>query len=215
MFFGSNLCGQTVILDPLLTCHTPEWLWLSTAIRAVDHAVEGILNPDSNPMIVGQALHALSLFFQNLRRTKKVPEDLAARLACQQAVWLSTAGLGRVSMGASHGIGYILGTVGGVPHGHTSCVMLPTILTWNAPATKEKQVMMARAMGQPGVSPATQLSQLLGDLDLPQSLQDVGIEKGQLGEIAKLAAQHPVVRANPRPITSVAETTEILDLAWS
>jgi alcohol dehydrogenase class IV len=29
-----------VVLDPAITLHTPEWLWLSTGIRAVDHAIE-------------------------------------------------------------------------------------------------------------------------------------------------------------------------------
>src|SRR5215468_11059630 len=31
---------RTVILDPDASTHTPEWLFLSTGIRAVDHAVE-------------------------------------------------------------------------------------------------------------------------------------------------------------------------------
>jgi maleylacetate reductase len=30
---------RAVILDPAVTLHTPEWLWLSTGIRAVDHCV--------------------------------------------------------------------------------------------------------------------------------------------------------------------------------
>ena len=43
---------QAVILDPAVTIHTPEWLFLSTGIRAVDHAVEDIcsINPTPFPM---------------------------------------------------------------------------------------------------------------------------------------------------------------------
>src|ERR1700677_252688 len=38
--FGSALMmPSAVILDPAVTVHTPEWLFLSTGIRAVDHAV--------------------------------------------------------------------------------------------------------------------------------------------------------------------------------
>src|SRR5215831_3372483 len=33
---------RAVILDPAITMHTPEWLFLSTGIRAVDHCVEGL-----------------------------------------------------------------------------------------------------------------------------------------------------------------------------
>ena len=213
-FIAPNLCPETVILDPALTVHTPEWLWLSTAVRSIDHAVEGILNARGNPMIMAQALHALSMFFQELVKSKNDPSDLAARLACQQAVWLSTAGLGRVSMGASHGIGYILGTVGGVPHGHTSCVMLPAVLAWSEPLTEVAQRKIARAMGDGHLSPGPQLRALLRTLDLPQRLPDVGIREDQLGEIAQRALRHPVVLANARPIKTEADVREILALAW-
>ena len=41
--FGHPLMmPKNVILDPRATLHTPEWLLLSTGIRAVDHAVEDI-----------------------------------------------------------------------------------------------------------------------------------------------------------------------------
>jgi alcohol dehydrogenase class IV len=213
-FIAPNLCPETVILDPALTVHTPEWLWLSTAVRSIDHAVEGVLNARGNPMIEAQALHALSMFFRELAKSKSDPGDLAARLACQQAVWLSTAGLGRVSMGASHGIGYILGTVGGVPHGYTSCVMLPAVLEWSESATKEAQGKIARAMGHDRHSPAMQLRSLLRQLELPQRLPDVGIREDQLDEIAQRALRHPVVLANARPIKTDADVREILALAW-
>jgi alcohol dehydrogenase class IV len=213
-FIAPNLCPEIVILDPALTVHTPGWLWLSTAVRSIDHAVEGMLNARGNPMIEAQALHALSMFFRELPKSKANPKDLAARLACQQAVWLSTAGLGRVSMGASHGIGYILGTVGGVPHGHTSCVMLPAVLAWSEPFTEVAQRKIARAMGDPHLSPSPQLRSLLRALDLPQRLPDVGIREDQLGEIAQRALRHPVVLANARPIKTEADLREILDLAW-
>jgi len=41
-------------------------------------------------------------------------------------------------MGASHGIGYVLGAVFGIPHGHTSCIMLPAVMSWNKPANAER-----------------------------------------------------------------------------
>src|SRR5437660_5281861 len=40
---------RVVILDPAITVHTPEWLWLSTGIRAVDHCVEGICSGERHP----------------------------------------------------------------------------------------------------------------------------------------------------------------------
>ena len=55
----------------------------------------------------------------------------------------------------------------------------------------------------------------MATLDLPQNLQDVGITRDQLPQIASLASQHPVVQRNPRTISGVDDVLEILELAWS
>src|SRR6476620_7482126 len=121
-----EIMPRIVVLDPAVTVHTPEWLWLSTGIRALDHCVEGICSGEANPYADAQALHGLSLLARGLPRVKADPGDLAARLDCQIGSWLSMAPLASgVPMGASHGIGYVLGAVFDVPHGHTSCIMLP------------------------------------------------------------------------------------------
>jgi maleylacetate reductase len=71
---------RAVVLDPAVTVHTPEWLWLSTGIRAVDHCVEGICSGEANPYGDAQALHGLSLLAYGRPRVKADPGDLAARL---------------------------------------------------------------------------------------------------------------------------------------
>ena len=55
-----------------------------------------------------------------------------------------------VPMGASHGIGYVLGAVFDIPHGHTSCIMLPSVMRWNKSANADRQALVAAAMGHPG-----------------------------------------------------------------
>jgi len=104
-FIGPDVGARAVILDPAVTLHTPEWLWLSTGVRGVDHAVETLCAIDAQPFCDGHALHALRLFAQALPR----PDDLDARLLCQQASWLAASSIARVNYGASHGIGHVLG----------------------------------------------------------------------------------------------------------
>ena len=213
MYFGPDLCARSIILDPQISLHTPLWLWLSTAIRSVDHAVESYCSTAPNPLVEAGALRALTLFDRSLRRTKADEGDLDARLESQTAVWLTACGLGRVPMGASHGIGYVLGTVGGVPHGYTSCVMLPAVMRWNEPVTAERQRDIAAALGRPDDSAAHAVASLIADLGLPRTLGEVGIREDQLPEIAERALVNPVVRANPRPIRTVDDVMEILRLA--
>ena len=144
------LMPRAVILDPWLGAHTPEWLWLSTGIRAVDHCVEGICSREAHPYGDAQALKGLSMLAQALPRVKADAKNLDARMDCQIGTWLSTGPLASgVPMGASHGIGYVLGAEFGVPHGYTSCVMLPSVMRWNKPANAERQALVAAAMGHP------------------------------------------------------------------
>ncbi len=211
---GLDLCPQSIIYDPALSLHTPEWLWLSTAIRSLDHAVEGFCSSDSHPFLDGHFLHAMRLFAQSLPEIKADPENLLARNLSQQAVWLACCGLGTVSHGASHGIGYILGSLCSVPHGHTSCVMLPAVLKWNEETELANQKGIATALGQDGDSASTAVKKLVSKLDLPTSLADVGVSREQLPEIAARAIRHPVVQRNPRELKNAEQILEILELAW-
>src|SRR5262249_16000794 len=88
-YLGPDLCGRVIILDPATTEQTREWLWFSTAIRAVDHAVEGYCSPATNPLVRATCLRALSLFAESLPLSKAEPKNLDARLASQMAVWLA------------------------------------------------------------------------------------------------------------------------------
>src|SRR6185436_3078875 len=79
---------RTVILDPAVTVHTPEWLWLSTGIRAVDHAVEDLCSINPKPLSDGTSFHALRLLGRGLRAVKADPANLEARLDCQLGAWM-------------------------------------------------------------------------------------------------------------------------------
>jgi maleylacetate reductase len=58
LFRHPRMMPAAVVLDPTVTVHTPEWLWLSTGIRAVDHCVEGICSGEANPYADAQACTA-------------------------------------------------------------------------------------------------------------------------------------------------------------
>ena len=214
LFRHPRIIPSAVVLDPAVTVHTPEWLWLSTGIRAVDHCVEGICSGEANPYADAQALHGLALLCRGLPRVKADPGDLAARLDCQIGSWLSMGPLASgVPMGASHGIGYVLGAVFDIPHGHTSCIMLPAVMRWNKSVNGERQALVAAAMGHPGEDPGDVLDAFIAGLGMPRSLGAVKIGSENFARLAEQAMDTPWVPRNPRPISSPAQIREILELA--
>jgi maleylacetate reductase len=214
LFRHPDIVPKAVVLDPVVTRHTPMWLWLSTGIRAVDHCVEGICSKEASPYGDASALHGLAMLARGLPRVKADPNDMDARLDCQIGAWLSMAPLvAGVPMGASHGIGYVLGAVFNIPHGHTSCIMLPSVMRWNRSANAERQALVAAAMGKPGKDAADVLDDFIRGLGMPRSLAEVKVGPEHFERIAKQAMGTPWVPRNPRPIPGPAEVREILELA--
>lgn len=205
----------SVILDPAVARFTPEWLFLSTGIRAVDHAVEDVLSINSQPLSDGASLHALRLLAPGLRAVKADAGNDAARLDCQVAAWLSVIGSQNgVTKGASHGIGHVLGGAAGVPHGYTSCVMLPHVLRFNAPATAARQAWVAQALERPDMAAADAVAELIADLGLPTRLRDVGVRDDQLDTIAEGSMHDRWVHTNPRKLEGAGAVRALLDAAW-
>ncbi|MFU1478622.1 iron-containing alcohol dehydrogenase [Roseovarius sp. C7] len=210
----ASLMPHTVILDAEVARHTPEWLFLSTGVRAIDHCVEGICSQEANPFGDAQALHGLRLLAAGLRRVKADAADLQARQDCLLGAWLSMGPLtSGVPMGASHGIGYVLGAKFGVPHGHTSCLMLPAVMEWNASVNAGRQALVAEALGNAEAPVKDLLHDLIQGLGQPRGLLANGISRDAFPEIAEAALHTPWVPRNPRPINGAEDVLQILELA--
>jgi maleylacetate reductase len=203
MLRHERVVPRVAILDPAITVHTPEWLFLSTGIRAVDHCVEGLCSREAHPYADAQALKGLSMLAQALPRVKADASDLDARMDCQIGTWLSMGALSMgVPMGASHGIGYVLGAV-----------MLPSVMRWNQPDNAERQALVSQAMGQPGKNAADVLDGFIRSLGMPRSLHEVRIGPEHFDRIAEQAMGTPWIPRNPRRIDGPAQVREILQLA--
>ena len=206
---------QTVVLDPAATLTTPLELLLSTGMKAVDHAVERLCAPQTNPYSDATGAQALRLLTGALPAIKAAPGELRPRLEGQLGMWLSITGAASgVGVGASHAIGHTLGGSYGVPHGITSCVTLPAVLRWNAAVNAERQRKVSDVMGQPDREPARLVAELVARLGLPGRLRDVGIRREDFRAISEHTMHDPPIRSNPRPIERAEDIEAILELAW-
>lgn len=208
------LAPQVVVLDPAITVHTPLWLWLSTGVRALDHALETLGSLQSNPFCDGIAESALRLLHSGLAGVARAPSDLDARLQCQFGLWLSMLpGAAGVPMGVSHAIGHVLGGLLEVPHGYTSCVIAPAALQFNESHNGTKQQRIAAALGRPGEPAAAVVRDFIRELGLPGQLGAVGVPAERFEAIAEKCMDEPWVYANPRPIAGPQAIVEILKAA--
>ena len=209
-----DMAPIAIILDPAITRHTPEWIWLSTGVRSVDHAVETLASDKSNDFADGLADSALRLLAEGLPRVKADPGDLDARLKCQIGAWQSMISIiGGVPMGASHAIGHILGGTCDVPHGYCSCVMSPFVLAWNAEHDDSRQARISDCLGRPGEPASVALDGFIRRLGMPRTLGEVGVGEDKLQLIAEYTLKDIWGRTNPRPVKTADDVMQILRLA--
>ncbi|MGR3781455.1 MAG: iron-containing alcohol dehydrogenase [Albimonas sp.] len=209
------LIPRVAILDPAATDATPLDLLVSTGMRAMDHACEAFCSPTANPMTDLYALGAAHRLSRALPAIRERPDDLLARQDAQFGMWQAILALmGGAGSGASHGIGYALGAGFGVPHGVTSCVMLPAVMRWNAAVNGERQRSLAAALGDAGRPAGDLLAELVQALGVPGSLRAAGLTEADLPTLAEKAMGYGPVRRNPRKIEGPEQVREILALAF-
>ena len=206
---------KAVILDPAATLETPIDLLLSTGMRAVDHAVEGWCSVRAAPIADACNRESMRLLADSLARIRRDAGDLEARSLAQHGMWLSRiATMAGIPYGASHGIGYLLGGGRGVPHGITSCVTLPAVLTWNASVKAPRQAQVSESFGGVGEPAGEVLRRFVASLGQPVRLRDVGIAHDELPAIAAAWDGTGPIATNPRPVRGKDDLLEILEIAY-
>lgn len=204
----------SIVLDPALTVHTPGWLWTSTGVRSVDHALETLGSLQSNYFSDGMAESALNLLVNGLPAVQADPADLDARLRCQVGAWQSMIPvIGGVPMGASHAIGHILGGTCDVPHGYCSCVMAPAVLAFNHEVNAHRQERISHCFGHPDRPASELVDEFITGLGMPRSLSAVGVGEDQLDHVAEYTMLDFWARTNPRQISEPADIRRILEMA--
>src|SRR6266481_6538389 len=203
-----ELRPAAVFYDAELAVKTPLDLWLSTGIRAVDHAVETLLAPGEHPLPDAAALDGLRLLAMGLRQVKAEPANRAARTDCQLGAWLSYLLPGPASKGLSHTLGKRIGSRHGIPHGITSCLLLPHAMKFYLTRRPEPLQRIAAVLGAspatPEAAPAAVFT-LVAELGLPQHIAAFGLRPQDLEE-----AVGPVASAEyPRE-----GLLEIMKAAW-
>jgi alcohol dehydrogenase class IV len=217
-----RLTPRVVILDPRAVFGTPDRLWASTGMRAMDHAVETYLSRTPSPPTDAAAAAAAEALLTHLRASIERPADPEPRLHCLIAGWLSMSGFHNAFLGLSHAIGHQLGARWGVPHGETSCVTLPTVTRLLASKLPARAGSLARRAGLAAPSAGDQaaaaslidaIEALVAALPVPRQIREVGVPEDALEPLATTVVEHTTARYAPFDL-SVAEVMGVLRAAY-
>jgi len=192
--YDPRVLPRTVINDPVLTLSTPDWLWVSTGMRALDHAIEGASAIRHQPISDALATKAIALFVNHMKPSIETSgdEQLAHRGYCQTAAWFSIFGAMNTRFGLSHLLGHQIGPRWNVPHGITSCITLPHAMRFMAGIAPERFAPVAEGFAIPfdptdpttaALACAERTAEFIAQFDVPRTLKAAGIPRGEIQDV--------------------------------
>ncbi|KAF2767452.1 Dehydroquinate synthase-like protein [Teratosphaeria nubilosa] len=215
-----------IVMDPELASTAPETLWLSSGVRCVDHCIEIACNKDCKPEDQAVALAGLSKMLKGLLQYKQgIGEDRQkfvrgiseAQKGSREAIQALI--VSNNTLGPSHAIGHQLGSVAGVMHGMTSCILLAPTMRYSAetwPRTREVQAKILKVfnetLGWQESNAADALTKFVEQLGLPTRLSEVGVtDQPQIEKVAEKALTDIWGGGKPQ-ITEKEEVMKILNM---
>ncbi|KAI9648867.1 hypothetical protein NHQ30_003508 [Ciborinia camelliae] len=142
---------SAIFYDPQYARYTPKTLWLSSGMRAMDHAVECLYHPTSAEVpwkVLSQ--WAFGELFECLPKAREShPHDEIIMTRLMLAAYASSGLKGenlKGGMGLSHSLGHALGSPYQIPHGITSCMTLGKVVHMKAYESPENAKQIARLL---------------------------------------------------------------------
>lgn len=207
---SNHLLCDVAYLDPNLTATVPPRITAETGMDALTHCIEVYTNKFAHPCVDMYALKGISLIAQNLERAVKDGKNMEAREAMLLGSMYGGLGLGPVNTAAVHALAYPVGGMFHKSHGLSNSILLPTVMRFNMQGNEKRYADVAIACGCQrgetdaetalrGVEFICQLSKACG---IPQTLEEIGIPKTAVPQMAKAAMlQQRLLKNNPRTIT--------------
>lgn len=207
-----RILPTTVIYDVDLTMGMPPMLTATSGLNAVAHAVEALYDQACSPIIRIIALEAIKSLAEFLPEIIQGHDSQRAREQAQYGAWLCGVCLGSSKMALHHKLCHTLGGSFGLPHAETHSILLPHVVSYNAPAIPGQLKELAAILPGSNGDAIQGLNLLRGKLQVPRALKDFGMKDQDIEKAAEiaLANEYP----NPRKLEK-EPLQELLRRAWA
>ena len=199
LIFHPDIVPAIVILDPVVTVGLPPLLTAATGMDALSHSLEAWCSPAYHPMAEGIASEGIRLVREYLPTAVADGTNLEART---QMLVASTSGATAFQrgLGAMHALSHPLGALYNAHHGTLNAVLMPYVLVENRKVIEERITHLARSIGiaNPGFTSFLDwVLELRETLNIPSTLEALGIDDSRAEKIGTMAEVDPSSRTNP------------------
>lgn len=221
--YSDFLTPRVALVDPRLTMNLPPLLTAVSGLDALGHALECTASNKSNAIgdaVAREALLAGCPYI--VRAIENGAQDTTARYQMARCALLAGLLLSPINTGAAHALGYgieklsqQIGTP--VPHGTAVALVLPGVITHNAPAVADKYYFAAGVAGidlaeksreSAIASLATWIDDLRRRYTPYPNLQTAGLKSENIPEMVHIALQiRRLLDPNPIPLNEAQAST--------
>jgi alcohol dehydrogenase class IV len=212
-----DLVPDWALLDAGFPATMSRELTATTGADAIAHALEAFVSPWANPFSDALARDALERLARDLPVACRHGDDLDLRLSVHFAAAHAGMAASNAQAGLAHAIAHAVGAVVPLPHGRLVAAVLPGVVEFNFPATRDRLGQLGGSLGVGAAHGRTTLADKLRELwaamGLPRTLAEAGVPADVLTEqrdrIVAETLAGPGAVANPR-VASVEEIRELL-----
>jgi maleylacetate reductase len=189
---------KAVVYDASLMLSLPVDLSVASGLNAVAHCIDSLWAPRADPINAALATEGLRALYAGLPAVSTDPTGLSGREETLLGAYLAAAAFASAGSGLHHKICHVLGGMFDLPHAQTHAIVLPHVLTFNAPNAPTADARVARAFDDPNASGG--LRSLLKILGAPTALRDFGMPESGIATAAS-AVLDAAPADNPTVVT--------------
>ena len=202
VIFHPEMLPKRVICDPNLSLKLPQKLTAGTGMDAFAHCLEAYCSPGYHPMADGIALIGMKLVKDSLLEAYENGENIEARTNMLSAALMGATAFQK-GLGAIHALSHPIGAIYNTHHGTTNAVVMNKVLNFNKDYIHDKIQKLSIYLDiENGFNGFTAfVRDLCNNLNIPDSLKDIGVLENQLDLIASMAIVDPTASGNPKELT--------------
>lgn len=199
IIFHPNLLPTAVLADPKLTLPLPATLTAATGMDALSHCLEAYCTPSFHPSAEGIALEGMRQIKNNLIQAYQNGHNIEARSSMLAASQMGAIAFQK-GLGGMHALAHAIGALYDYHHGLLNAILMPYVLEFNYPVLIEKLSRLESFLGlnnNEGKSILTWVQDLRKQLDIPNTLSELGMTHNYHPNLIPLALSDPACSGNP------------------
>ena len=206
---SNYLLPAYAILDPELITGVPASTAAACGVDAMVHALEAYISLAASPFSDIFARKALELIGKYIRSYVADRKNETAAEGMLMGSLFAGIAFSHARLGDVHAMSHPVSAYFNVAHGVANAILLPTIVTFNAPSDRGKYYDIYKSIaGCPveknAFSPdmlASALRELNAELGIPAGLKEVGVKEELFEAMAEDAMKSGNIAVNPRETT--------------